>query len=206
MAFKRSIIASASEDRLENLILERLKPGANKETIDQRIWDLFGEVWCIMFTDLSGFSRGVEKFGIIHFLQTIHESERILVPVIEDHDGILLKSEGDSFLVIFRNVGKGLQAAIRMQKELVEYNKNKIPEEKILLCVGLGYGKVLKIGDIDVFGSEVNTASKLGEDTAEAGEILVTQAVFENAEKLEYRFEPIGDVPAGTHGAYKLIY
>ncbi|EPG64599.1 adenylate/guanylate cyclase domain-containing protein [Leptospira wolffii] len=206
MAFKRSIIASASEDRLENLILERLKPGADKERIDQRIWDLFGEVWCIMFTDLSGFSRGVEKFGIIHFLQTIHESERILVPVIEDHDGILLKSEGDSFLVIFRNVAKGLQAAIRMQKELVEYNKNKIPEEKILLCVGLGYGKVLKIGDIDVFGSEVNTASKLGEDTAEAGEILLTQSVFDNAENLEYKFEPIQDVPAGTTGAYRLVY
>ncbi|MFB5649310.1 adenylate/guanylate cyclase domain-containing protein [Leptospira wolffii] len=206
MAFKRSIIASASEDRLENLILERLKPGADKERIDQRIWDLFGEVWCIMFTDLSGFSRGVEKFGIIHFLQTIHESERILVPVIEDHDGILLKSEGDSFLVIFRNVAKGLQAAIRMQKELVEYNKNKIPEEKILLCVGLGYGKVLKIGDMDVFGSEVNTASKLGEDTAEAGEILLTQSVFDNAENLEYKFEPIQDVPAGTTGAYRLVY
>ena len=119
MAFKRSIFASASEDRLENLVLERLKPGADKEKIDARIWDLFGEVWCIMFTDLSGFSRGVEKFGIIHFLQTIHESERVLVPIIEDHDGILLKSEGDSFLVIFRNVGKGLQAAIRMQKELL---------------------------------------------------------------------------------------
>ncbi|TGM89991.1 adenylate/guanylate cyclase domain-containing protein [Leptospira licerasiae] len=206
MAFKRSIFASASEDRLENLVLERLKPGADKEKIDARIWDLFGEVWCIMFTDLSGFSRGVEKFGIIHFLQTIHESERVLVPIIEDHDGILLKSEGDSFLVIFRNVSKGLQAAIRMQKELVEYNKDKIPEEKILLCVGLGFGKVLKIGDSDVFGSEVNTASKLGEDTAEAGEILITQAVFENAQDTGLKFEPINDVPAGTQGAFRVLY
>ncbi|MEI7012739.1 adenylate/guanylate cyclase domain-containing protein [Leptospira licerasiae] len=206
MAFKRSIFASASEDRLENLVLERLKPGADKEKIDARIWDLFGEVWCIMFTDLSGFSRGVEKFGIIHFLQTIHESERVLVPIIEDHDGILLKSEGDSFLVIFRNVSKGLQAAIRMQKELVEYNKDKIPEEKILLCVGLGFGKVLKIGDSDVFGSEVNTASKLGEDTAEAGEILITQAVFENAQDTGLKFEAINDVPAGTQGAFRVIY
>ncbi len=206
MAFKRSIIAGASEDRLENLVLERLKPGADKEKIDLRIWDLFGEVWCIMFTDLSGFSRGVEKFGIIHFIQTIHESERILVPIIEDHDGILLKSEGDSFLVIFRNVAKGIQAAIRMQKELVEYNKDKIPEEKILLCVGLGYGKVLKIGDVDVFGSEVNTASKLGEDTADAGEILITQSVFDNAQDTGFQFEKISDVPAGTTGAYKLLY
>ncbi|XDD51659.1 adenylate/guanylate cyclase domain-containing protein [Leptospira sp. WS92.C1] len=206
MAFRRTIGASASEDRLEKLVQDRLQPGADKEMIDQRIWDLFGEEWCVMFTDLSGFSRGVEKFGIIHFLQTIHESERILIPIIEDHDGILLKSEGDSFLVIFRNVGKGITSAIKMQQELVIYNKDKIPEEKILLCVGLGFGKVLKIGDTDVFGSEVNIASKLGEDTAEAGEILVTQSVFERAADKHLKFEELAEGPAGTSKAYKLVY
>ena len=71
MAYRRVIASGASEDRLEKLIEERLKPGADKDMIDQRIWDLFGEEWCVMFTDLSGFSRGVARFGIIHFLQTI---------------------------------------------------------------------------------------------------------------------------------------
>ena len=43
MAYRRLIGASASEDRLEKLIEDRLKPGADKERIDSRIWDLFGE-------------------------------------------------------------------------------------------------------------------------------------------------------------------
>ncbi|TGK33214.1 adenylate/guanylate cyclase domain-containing protein [Leptospira gomenensis] len=206
MSFRRTIGTGASEDRLEKLIQERLKPGADKTNIDQRIWDLFGEEWCVMFTDLSGFSRGVEKFGIIHFLQTIHESERILIPVIEENDGILLKSEGDSFLVIFRNVSKGIDAAIRMQRSLISYNADKLPEEKVLLCVGLGFGKVLKIGDSDVYGSEVNTASKLGEDTAEAGEILVTQSVFERVLDRNLKFVEINDPPPGTPKSYRLIY
>lgn len=181
MAYRRVIGASASEDRLEKLIEDRVKAGADKEKIDSRIWDLFGETWAIMFTDLSGFSRNVAKFGIIHFLQTIYESERLLIPIIEDHDGVLLKAEGDSLLVIFRNVTKALQASVAMQRTLLAYNKDKSDEEKVLLCVGLGYGKVLRIGDIDVFGHEVNTASKLGEDTADAYEILVTPSVKENA-------------------------
>lgn len=46
----------------------------------------------------------------------------------------------------------------------------------MLLCVGIGYGRVLRIGDLDVFGAEVNAASKLGEDIAKANEVLVTQA------------------------------
>ncbi|MEK6795313.1 MAG: adenylate/guanylate cyclase domain-containing protein [Spirochaetota bacterium] len=207
MATRRTVFSSASEDRLENLITERLKPGANKELIDKRIWDLFGEEWCIMFTDLSGFSRGVAKFGIIHFLQTISESERILVPIIEENDGILLKVEGDSFLVIFRNVIKALQCALSMQRILMIYNQNKADVEKVLLCVGLGFGKVLKIGDADVYGAEVNAASKLGEDTAKAGEILVTDAVRTHAlDMKDISFAEIEDSPPGADTAYRVIY
>lgn len=207
MANKRSIIISASEDRLEKLIDERLKPGADKKMIDGRIWDLFGEEWCVMFTDLSGFSRGVAKFGIIHFLQTIQESERILIPVIEDHDGILLKVEGDSFLVIFRNVTKGVQGAIAMQRTLKKYNADKPDEEKVLLCVGLGFGKMLRIGDTDVFGSEVNAASKLGEDTAKAWEILVTDGVEKRCQGMaDISFTEIDEVPPGAEKAYKIRY
>ncbi|MCB1324465.1 MAG: adenylate/guanylate cyclase domain-containing protein [Spirochaetales bacterium] len=209
MAQRRSIFMSASEDRLEALIQERLKPGADKAMIDQRIWDLFGEEWCIMFTDLSGFSRGVAKFGIIHFLQTIQESERLLVPLIDEHDGILLKVEGDSFLVIFRNARKAVNAAVQMHRTLKEYNTGRSEEEQILLCVGLGFGKVLKIGDQDVFGAEVNAASKLGEDIAEAWEILVTQAVkdrLEQSEMPDVSFEPISEVPPGAERAFRLNY
>lgn len=205
MSYRHVIGVGASEDRLEKLIQERLLPGADKEKVDQRIWDLFGEEWCVMFTDLSGFSRGVAKFGIIHFLQTIFESERLLIPVIEDHDGILLKAEGDSLLVIFRNVDKAIQCSLRMHKVLIEYNKDKVPEEQILLCIGLGYGKVLRIGDQDVFGSEVNAASKLGEDTAEAWEILVTNNVKNKAEVIPgIRFEELDDAPPGAEKAYKI--
>ncbi len=207
MPFKRSILITASEDRLEKLIQDRLEPYADKKDIDKRIWDLFGEDWCVMATDLSGFSRNVAKFGIIHFLQTIYESERLLIPIIEKHDGILLKVEGDSFLVIFRNVQKTINCSIEMQKVLKKYNRKKSPEEKVLLCVGLGYGKILRIGDEDVFGAEVNAASKLGEDTAKAEEILVTESVKENTGKIKgISFKEIPNIPPGADKAYKIIY
>ncbi|HOI74501.1 MAG TPA: adenylate/guanylate cyclase domain-containing protein [Syntrophales bacterium] len=207
MSYKKSIYLSASEDRLERLIEERLIPGADKEKIDNRIWDLFGETWCVMFTDLSGFSRNVAQFGIIHFLQTIFESQRILIPIIENHDGILLKVEGDSFMVIFRNVPKALECSIEMQHTLRTYNENRPEEERILLCIGLGYGRILRIGDTDVFGAEVNAASKLGEDTAKAWEILVTRAVSNHAGDMkELGFEEIDEVPPGAEKAYRVIY
>ena len=207
MSRRRMIHSSASEDRLEKLIRERMAPGADKKLIDERIWDLFGEDWCVMFTDLSGFSRQVAEFGIIHFLQTIYESERLLIPVIEDFDGILLKVEGDSFLVIFRNPQKALQCAVEMQHVLHVYDKDKSEAEKVLLCVGLGYGRMLRIGDADVYGAEVNAASKLGEDTAKAGEIIVTGAVRDRCLPLPgLEFIRLNETPPGASEAYRVAY
>ncbi|HUX42428.1 MAG TPA: adenylate/guanylate cyclase domain-containing protein [Rectinemataceae bacterium] len=207
MSRKSAVTSGASEDRLERLIRARLEPGADKERIDAQIWDLFGEDWSVMFTDLSGFSRRVAEFGIIHFLQVIYESERLLVPIIEEHDGILLKVEGDSFLVIFRNARKAFQCSIAMQASLASANVGRAPENRILLCVGLGAGRVLRIGDTDVYGAEVNAASKLGEDTAKAGEILVTdafKALCAGTDGVEW--EALPEAPPGASGAWKAHY
>lgn len=206
MPLRRRIGSSASEERLERLIEERLQPGSDRERIDGRIWDLFGEDWAVMFTDLSGFSRNVAKFGIIHFLQTIYESERLLVPVLEGNDGILLKTEGDSMLVIFRNPSKALAAAMEMQRVCAEYNETRHDEEKVLLCVGLGYGKMLRIGDSDVFGREVNAASKLGEDVAKAGDILTTDSVREALAREAFDFRELPETPSGVGRAWRLEY
>lgn len=207
MMYQRSVGAAASEDRLSRLIAERMAPGANKQRIDERIWDLFGEEWAIVFTDLSGFSRNVEAFGIIHFLQTIYESERILVPIIDDHDGIILKIEGDSMLIIFRNTIKALKAVASMQEACSAYNVGRAEEERVLLCAGVGFGLVLRIGDTDVFGREVNSASKLGEDTAKAGEVLVTQAVVDAAGSIGgLRFIELDDMPMAIGKAYRFDY
>jgi class 3 adenylate cyclase len=207
VSFRRRIVHGASEERLQKLIAARIEAAADRDSIDHRIWDLFGEEWCIMATDLAGFSRNVAEFGIIHFLQTIYESERILIPVIEKHDGILLKVEGDSFFVIFRNVQKAIRASIEMQRTTVRYNAARVPQEHVLLCVGLGFGRVLRIGDADVFGAEVNAASKLGEDIARASEILVTKAVRDAAASIDgISFEPIDDVPPGAEAAFRILY
>lgn len=196
-----------SEERLNKLIEERIKLNSNKKNIDDKIWELFGEYWSIMFTDLSGFSRNTTKFGIIHFLQVIHESKTIMKPIIEENDGILLKIEGDSMLVIFRKPEKALKASLEMQKSLIRYNKTKIEEEQVLLCIGLGYGKILKIGDSDVFGEEVNLASKLGEDTAKSYEILVTQNFKDNCENNQnLEFKEKDPIFEGSGNYYQVFY
>jgi class 3 adenylate cyclase len=207
MSFISQIVSRASEDRLEMLIEERLKPGADKARIDRRIWNLFGEKWAVLYTDLAGFSRNVSKFGIIHFLQTIYESHRLIVPVIQHGNGILLKTEGDSLMVIYRSVDDALRSAIAMQQRCDKHNKDLAPVEQVLLCIGIGYGDVLRIGDQDVYGTEVNTACKLGEDTAKAHEILVSNAVAEAVRLPKNSYlTPLEELPEAWGKAFRLHY
>lgn len=192
-----------SEIKLWQLIEDRTKPGADRKNIDQRIWDLFGQEWAILFTDLSGFSRHVAAFGIIHFLQVIFEQKRLLLPIVARHDGILVKVEADSFLILVRRASEAVRCAVEMQQACFKFNKGRQPEEQVLLCVGIGFGRVLRIGDADVYGPEVNLASKLGEDTAKANEILLTEAAKEAAGEIlgtKYQDRP------GSGRAFQLTY
>lgn len=205
LPYLRSVATSASQQRLQSLIEERTRPDADKAAIDARIWDLLGEEWSVMFTDLSGFSRKVADFGIIHFLQVIYESVRLLTPSIERHDGILLKIEADSMMVLFRRPERALDCALDMQRACAAHNRDRTPAEQILLCIGLGHGKMLRVGEEDVFGAEVNAASKLGEDTAKAGEILVTENVKQANARPELRFERLPEPPPGAPAAYRVV-
>ncbi len=196
-----------SQARLWALVEERSQAGADVAELDRRIWDLFGEDWAVMFTDLSGFSRRVQEFGIIHFLQVIHEQRKILLPIVERHDGLLIKEEGDSLLILFRRVDRALDCAVSMQRACAKVNERRRPEEQILLCVGLGFGRILRIADQDVWGREVNAASKLGEDTAKADEILVTaEARAALGEHPGVKFEGIGTISIGPEENFRVIY
>ena len=198
-----------SEVRLWSLIEERCaaKDAAAVARIDQRIWDLFGEEWAVLFTDLSGFSRQVAAFGIIHFLQIIFEQKRLLLPIAAQNDGILIKVEADSFLMIFKRASSALRCAIEMQHACQAYNVGRKPEEAVLLCVGIGFGKLLRIGDSDVYGQEVNAASKLGEDTAKANEILVTAAVRAAAGDMpDVSYDPLDLAVPGSVENFRVGY
>jgi class 3 adenylate cyclase len=196
-----------SQARLWSLIEQRCQPGADVAAIDRRVWDLFGERWAIMFTDLSGFSRRVAEFGILHFLQIIYEQRKMLLPIVEGHDGLLVKEEGDSLLVLFRRPERALDCGLAMQRACRLVNERRKAEEQILLCLGIGYGDILRIADHDAWGREVNTASKLGEDTAKTGEILVSAAAHEAlAERTDVRFESIGATSLGPEQNYRVVY
>lgn len=212
MSYLDEVLINLSNSRLELLLSERLNcknEPEKQKVIDQRIWDLFGEEWCVLFTDLSGFSKHADQFGIIHFIQTIKESEKLYSPVVKNHDGFVVKTDGDSLITIFRSSRKAIKCAIEMQHVSIDYNKGLPSEEQIILCCGLGWGKILRVPGYtsDIFGEEVNFSAKLGEDTAKGGEILVTEALAQNFPEMECIYlEEVALLSNNNKPYYKVVY
>ncbi len=206
MGFEDGIL-KGSEARLWKLIDERARHGADVEAIDARIWEMFGEDWAVLITDLAGFSRHTAAFGIIHFLQIIYEHRRLLLPVIEKSGGLVVKTEADNLMALFRQPQSALRCAVEMQHTCQSVSERRKPEEKILLCAGIGWGRLLRVGDADIWGAEVNAASKLGEDTACANEILVTRSAREAiGETGDLEFSPIDVAVPGSPQAFRVTY
>lgn len=206
MSFDRRVLES-SLDRLWDLLEQRRTPGADVRRIDQRIWDLFGEEWTVMFTDLIGFSRQTASFGIIHFLQIIHDHRRMLAPILSEHDGILIKTDADSLLLAFRQPHKAVLCAVEMQRACAKENERRSAENQILLSIGIGHGRILRIGAEEIYGPQVNAASKLGEEVGQANEILVTQVVRDAVDELPgIQFLDLDKAVPGSERNFRVKY
>ena len=176
---------TTSSEVLERLLDELVVEGADTAAIERRIWQLFGERWCVVFTDMAGFSKKSAREGIISFLVDMQQMRALVAPIVEAHNGFVLKHIADSQLILFRDPRDGLAACLAMQRAVATRNIGLPDAKRFYLGCGVGYGDLLKLGDAEVYGVEVNFAAKLGEDIAGPFEILVTDAVATAVTPLE---------------------
>jgi len=167
------------EAELSRLLDARNEHPESLAEIDGEIWRRFGHTRAVLVLDMCGFSRLSMRYGITHFLAMIRRLQTLVRPVIAEGGGRLVKTEADNVFATFDDVPPALATARAIQRSLDAAN-TYLPEDWDLHAgIGIGYGPILLIGDQDLFGSEMNVASKLGEDVAARGEILLSSAARE---------------------------
>jgi class 3 adenylate cyclase len=168
----------ASRRTLERLLDQRNEHPEQLAQIDAQIRAQFEDSLAILVLDMCGFSRLTTKHGIIHYLSLIRRMQRVVLPRIEAQHGRVMKTEADNVFGVFEDVPQALAAARSVLAELAEQNR-ALPEDwDVHVGIGIGYGPLLVVGDHDAYGPEMNFASKLGEDLAEAGDLLLTEAAW----------------------------
>jgi class 3 adenylate cyclase len=129
--------------------------------------------------DMSGFSRLTQKYGIIHYLSMVHRMQLVTQPIIEQHAGQVVKFEADNCFAAFDAPLDAVHAAVAINISFSSLNIFTSEEFDIRVSIGIDDGNVLMVGGPDYFGGPVNCASKLGEDIASPGEILVSDHAFQ---------------------------
>ena len=156
-------------------LVDRLNDVAacDRGAIEEEIWSEFGVERAVLALDMSHFSLSVRRSGIIGYLGLIRRMQVVTRPIVGANQGSLVEFHADNLMAVFPDVHQAVVSAIEMNRAL---GAEPHPDGKPLIEVGIGidYGRFLFVEGGRCFGDTVNTAFKLGEDLAQAGEILLT--------------------------------
>lgn len=129
----------------------------------------------IFAADVAGYSRlvGADEEGTIERFQA-HRRE-LFDPKIAEHQGRIVKTTGDGFLVEFASPVKAVRCAIEVQQGMADRNADVPQDRRIEFRIGINLGDVI-VEDGDIYGDGVNVAARL-EGIAEPGTVYVSRAV-----------------------------
>lgn len=142
----------------------------------------------ILFTDIVGSTKLTQKLGDRGAMELVRAHDRIVRRAIDTNGGLEVKHTGDGLMASFRSVSAALEAAVHLQRDLVEHNREA--PTSLEVRIGIAAGEPVLEND-DLFGAAVQLASRLC-DRAGSGVILVSGAVRDLAIGKPFRFERRG--------------
>jgi TolB-like protein/class 3 adenylate cyclase len=159
----------SSDTALSELLRERLRVDAEVARYQRAI--------TVLFVDIVGSTRFYERYGDVAGLTMVQQFLDKLVPVVQAHNGIVVKTIGDAILARFPTALDAVHCALAMQFSLLQYNTGRPAMEQIHIRVALNSGFALIKGE-DVFGDVVNVCSRI-ESAAHPDDILMSPSVYE---------------------------
>ena len=160
-------------------------------SVEKALWDRFGVERTVLVLDMAGFTRIARDHGVVHYLGLIHDMRLLMSPLVVTHGGHVVKAEADNLFAVFEQPVDSLAFVDAAFVAAARFNQDKAEVAQLKLCMGLDHGRIL-LDREDFFGDAVNAASKLGEDMARSGEVLVSQAIHDRVPEWTARLESIG--------------
>lgn len=133
-------------------------------------------VCAVLFSDIQDYSSKAEELSSLEITSLLQEYEGILLPIVGDHEGALLKRMGDGHLFLFSDPLSSVLAAIRVQKALRRFNRFRPEKMKVVVRIGIHWGEVIEKGG-DALGNTVNIAARL-QSMARGGSAYISQELF----------------------------
>ncbi len=147
----------------------------------------------ILAADIVGYSRmmAADESGTLSRLKALRTE--MLDGEIAAHNGRIVKTTGDGFLVEFASVVDAVRCAVEVQSAMAARAAGLSEDKRMLFRIGVNLGDIIAEGD-DIFGDGVNVAARL-EGIAKPGGICISRAARDQVrDKLEHALEDLGEV------------
>lgn len=128
----------------------------------------------LLFSDLRDYTAFVERYGDASATKLLRDYRATVRREVARHHGAEVKTEGDSFYVVFERPTAALDCAVAIQKRAAARNADD-PIARLRIGMGLHAGEVIP-HDGQFVGSAVNVAARLAAK-AGPGELLVSDTL-----------------------------
>jgi len=157
----------------------------------------------IFFSDIEDSTALNERLGDKAWLRVLDGHDRIVQREVNEHDGHIIKSQGDGFMIAFALPAEAMRCAIGIQRALA-YGDRRLRGTSIRVRIGIHAGVAVH-REGDLFGRNVALAARVAA-FAEGGQILVTPEVSAAVDDgTEFSFTDAGTVELkGLTGDYRI--
>ena len=162
----------------------------------------------VLFTDVVGSTGYFDRFGDTAGLLLLHRHDHLVIAAVEEFQGSVIKTIGDSVMAEFPEPQLAVVAAIEIQRRLFEQNQERADSERLHVRAGINAGVGFRRGN-DLLGDAVNVAARLTKLSGPA-QILVSRSVWEATLDSDIWYKPIGrpslEGKAETEEIYEVIW
>jgi len=158
----------------------------------------------IFFSDIEDSTAHNERLGDDDWVRLLDVHDRLVREQIKRHRGHVVKTQGDGFMVVFREPAEAVRAAIDIQRGLDSAGGRQLRRTPIRVRIGVHTGTVVS-RDGDYFGRNVAMAARVA-GQADGGEIVVSDDVrFALMTSDEFELTPADRIELkGLSGSHQL--
>ena len=184
--------AAASTSHVRLMCIQLLDDDTAKEEKAKEQLSYLKQTCTILQSDMSGFTRLTNKYGILHFLTLVAHCRRIFRQNLPFYGGKVLKYDGDNIIAVFETPEDAAEAVRDIVEDINRFNIGKETDYQIRIKLGTSHGETLIVQN-DCVGDAWEACCILGEDTAKVGEVLITESIHDQLKELDHlgaSFEP----------------
>ncbi|MCB1179374.1 MAG: adenylate/guanylate cyclase domain-containing protein, partial [Leptospiraceae bacterium] len=134
----------------------------------------------ILFTDIKGSTKMYEDLGDIPAYNIVRDHFDILIDVIKNNGGYVIKTIGDAVMASFMRSDDSIKSVYEVFEEFDKYNESKGSNEKVSLKIGVHSGPAILVNlndRIDYFGTTVNKAARI-QSLSNSENFCVSEEIF----------------------------